>query len=128
MRIGSGSGYLVLARSDRSEDPAPWTIEARASSLDFELLARHAGVFPEADDRTVRDFEKFAEHQSQSTQVSLTEEGWLRFSRDARGYIEVEYRLSALGARAATEGATTVDGEEANEFCRQFLELLRNSR
>lgn len=127
MQIGSPPNYLVLEPSTPLDCDSPWTIEAHAQSLDFNSVVRHRGLFVITSAEVLRSFKSFSELTLPTVELGLTEDGWLRFTRTPRGYIEVAYRIGAYGAQASIEGKVLVDGEFANSVCSELAQMLSAS-
>ena len=127
MRIGRDENFLRIESVDPADSQAPWRVEAVAVSASYRQVVVHERVMPETAQQTVQRFREFSEHKVQVAEVPLTEDGWLKFERDARGGIAVRYRLASWSACANCEGMVQVEGEFAAGFCGEFGFLLGRS-
>src|SRR6266851_5162079 len=92
MRIGRDDNFLFLEKCDPHDVHSPWRVEAVATASGQRCSAVHDRVMLDVSQKTMQQFAKFEALQTQSVEISLTEGGWLRLERDAKGYITVHYR------------------------------------
>jgi hypothetical protein len=124
MRIGQNDNYLQIDQFEPGEDHSPWRFEAAATAVGYKVVFTHELVMPETTNRVRIDFREFADHQSQFVEIPLTEDGWLRFKRDGKGYIRVGYRICCWHVRNTIEGEVEIEGEFTGSFCKEFASLL----
>lgn len=123
MRIGSDDNFLSIELRDLDGACASWTVEAGASFSCGEFRASHDSILVSSSAGDIQQIDDFASCMTSACDLSFSEGGWLRLSRDLRGYITVRYRLASRRASAVLEGEVMVEGEFAGDFCRQ-LRLL----
>jgi hypothetical protein len=124
MRIENGENFLTIECVPIGDGYNALKFEATARASRFNFTASHERVMIDSGESTIARFTEFESSKANQIEFKLTEEGWLRFSRDMRGYITVGYRFASCRALAAVEGELNVEGEFANEFCREFRKLL----
>jgi hypothetical protein len=128
MRVGRDDNFLSIERIQPGDPHSPWRIEAVATSKAQRFSAVHERVILENSLTTAQQFAVFEALKTQKVEIPLTEGGWLRLERDARGYITVCYRISCWNLGAVLKGKVTVEGEFAGSFCREFAVLLREGK
>ena len=128
MRIGQDDHFLSIESVPLAGGFAACRVEAVASAAGRKFTASHDRLMLDSSDATIQRFAEFESHMSEQIEIPLTESGWLRLQRDAKGYIVVRYRIAGWKASAAMEGELTVEGEFAGGFCRQFGALLRGQK
>jgi len=127
MRIGRDDNFFSIEKLDPDDPYSPWRVEAVATGAGQRFSTVHDRVILHTSEQAVQQFADFEALRTQRVEVALTEGGWLRLERDARGYITGHYRVAGSRARAVLEGEVTVEGEFAGSFCRQFGALLRGA-
>ena len=125
MRIGHDENFLSIEVLPTFAGHAQCKLEAVAEVSGRRFTASHDALLMDTGDATRKGFEEFANLRSHHVQIALSEGGWLRFDRDARGWITVQYRVRAWKLAAAMEGDVIVEGEFTGNLCREFAELLR---
>ena len=128
MRIGNDDSFLLIEANPLDGGYAALRVEAAASASGRKFTASHDRLMMNTDDATVRTFSDFASLKTAQFETILTEDGWLNFHRDSHGAITVRYRIGGWKASASMEGQVLVDGEFANNFCRDFAALLKTQR
>jgi len=128
MRIGRDDNFLSIEKPGPADPYSPWRIEAVATGPGQRFSAVHDWVMLDTSAPAVQRFADFEALRTRRVEIPLTEGGWLRLERDARGYVTVHYRVGGSKARAALKGEVTVEGEFAGSFCREFGALLRSAR
>ena len=124
MRIGHDDNYLSIELRQLDGACVSWLVEAGASFSGGEFRASHDHILASSSPEDIEQFDHFASSGASGYELTITEGGWLRLSRDSRGYITVQYRLASRRATAAMEGDVIVEGEFAGDFCRQLRLLL----
>jgi len=123
MRIGHDDNFLCIERV--SQTPCPiWRLEARALGAGWMFAAMYDRVLVTASDEALKDAAAFTELKVQRVEVELSEGGWLRFRRDVRGYILLQYRVGRLKEGAAIEGEIVLEVEPAKAFCQDLHSIL----
>ena len=128
MRIGRDDNFLSIESCPLEGGYTACRVEAVATASGRRFSASHDRLMLESSEQVKQRFADFEALKSAHCEVPLSEGGWLRFERDARGYITVRYRIGGRKASAAMEGAVVVEGELAGGFCREFGALLRAQR
>jgi hypothetical protein len=124
MRIGSNDNFLSIEVRSLDEKVAVWRVEAAASFSGGRFSATHDCVVCDSSADAIRQFTEFASLSRSAFELKISEGGWVRCERDARGCIRVCYRFGSWRGSAAMEGEVIVDGEFSNGFHRQFQSLL----
>lgn len=125
MRIGNAENFLTIESAPIGAGHVALKFKAAARVPYFKFNAAHKVVMIDSAAATLARFAEFKSLKADRIEFELSEGGWLRFSRDIKGYITVRYRLVSGEASAAVEGKLMVEGEFANEFCREFEKLLK---
>jgi hypothetical protein len=125
MRIGRDDNFLAIEYSPPVGGYATLQIEAVATAAGRRFSASHDRLLLDTSDDVKQQFADFEDLKIKDVKIPLSESGWMRFERDARGYIMVHYRIAGWKASAAMEGKIVVEGEFAGTFCREFGALLR---
>jgi hypothetical protein len=128
MRIGQDDNFLSIESVPLEGGYAACRVEAVASASGRRFTASHDRLMLDSSDATVQRLADFESLKTEQIEIPFTETGWLRFQRDARGYITVRYRIAGWKAPAAMEGELIVEGEFAGRFCREIGALLREQR
>ena len=128
MRIGRDDNFLFIESCPLEGGYTAFRVEALATASGRRFSASHDRLMLESSEQVKQRFADFEALKSQHCEVSLSEGGWLRFERDARGYITLRYRIGSRKTSVAMEGAVVVEGEFAGSFCREFGGLLRSQR
>lgn len=125
MRIGHDENFLSLDLSSSDGGYSAFRAEAVATASGRVFTASHDPLLMSAAGVTLQRFADFESLKSEQMEIRISEGGWLRFQRDARGSIMVKFRICSWKASAAMEGAVMVEGEFVGGFCREFGALLR---
>jgi len=128
MRIGSDQNFLSIDLSTLDGGYTTLRAEAVATAFGRKFTASHENLMIDSDDGTRQRFSDFESFKCELVEICFSEGGWLRLHRDSHGRIAVRYRIGCSKASAAMEGEVIVEGEFANEFCRQFDTLLKGHR
>lgn len=128
MRVGRDDNSLSIESCPLEGGYPAWRVEALATACGRRFSASHDRLMLESSEQVKQRFADFEAFENEHCEVPFSEGGWLRFDRDARGYITVRYRIESWKASAAMEGAVVVEGEFAGSFCREFGGLSRAQR
>ncbi len=128
MRIGHDDNFLSIEPVSIGDGFFACKVETVASASGRRFAASHDCLMLNAGDETLQHLAEFESLKSAQVEIGLSESGWLRFQRDARGWISVLYRIAGWKASAAMEGEIIIPGEFANHFCQEFHALLQSQR
>lgn len=130
MRIGEDDNYLSIELTPLEGGYAAFRFEAVSFTSDGKFAATQEGVMMDTSAKTASRFADFADLKSNKFEIPLTVDGWLRFERDAKGYIAVHYRIEGrkVFTPMAMEGKVVVEGEFAGKFCQEFAGFLNGNR
>ncbi len=128
MRIGQDNNFLSIQLNSLEGGYTICRIDAVAIASGCRFTASHEKLMLEASDDILKKFADFESFESEQIEIKLSEGSWLRFQRDARGYITVCYRISSWKVSSVIEGEIVIDGEFTGSFCRKFGALLRECR
>jgi hypothetical protein len=126
MRIGTDENFLSIERDSHEGGYPVFHAEAVSIASGRKFTASHDRLMLDTSEAVAKSFSDFQSHKSEYAEIPLSESGWLRFSRDNRGYIAVNYRIAGWKSSVAVEGEIYVEGEFTNRFCREIIELLRS--
>jgi len=87
--------------------------------------AWHDSVLFEDNKETIEKIRAFADWKTKEVEIKMTERGWIRVEREARGYLAVRYRLASYKTETAIDGTLRIDAEFAGAFCQDLLKLLQ---
>ncbi len=125
MRIGADDNFLSIESNPLAGGYAACHVEALATGSGRRFFASHDRLMLDSSVQVLQRFADFEALKSPRVEIPLTEGGWLRLERDARGLITVRYRIGGWKPSAAMEGEISVEGEFAGSFCQDFGALLR---
>src|SRR3974390_3358980 len=100
MRIGQKDNSLYIERIAKNPSLI-WRFEATIVGAGWMFAGMHDRVVVHTSTETAKEMASFAARTSHRLDVELSEGGWLRLKRDARGYLLIRYRVGRLGAGAA---------------------------
>jgi hypothetical protein len=120
MRIGQEHNFLSIEEVPLDGGYSTFHFEAVASAPARKFAATHDRAMMDTSAETAGRFADFASFKSDKVEIPLTEGGWLRLERNARGYITLCYRIGSSNTFTALEGTVIVEGEYAGSFCREF--------
>ena len=128
MLLGRGTNH-ILSIDGHSLGPGAdglvWHVRATISAKHCTYSVDHDMVIMNSSEMMMTKFVEFAEHRTNAVQIDLSSKGFIRFERDNRGYLHLRYRIAAWNdTGTALESAIEVEGEFANETCREFMALL----
>jgi len=123
MRIGHNDNSLSIEKVGQNTCPI-WRFEATVIGAGWMFAGMYDRVIANSSPEIRKAMADFAALRAQRFEVELSEGGWLRLKRDARGYILLRYRVSRLQAGAALEGEIVLESDFAGGFCSELAALL----
>jgi hypothetical protein len=124
MRIGCEDIFLSIERRDLSDPDSYFRIEAASVGFGCRFSVVHDSVMFDASEDTLQALRDFEALRTKQIEILLTEEGWIRLERHARGNMTVRYRVRKSCFGSAMEGEIQIDGEFSGRICREFSALL----
>ena len=127
MQIGDDHDFLRLERRDMADPYSAFRAEAKSGSDGYQFSVQHDGVLVDTSETTMTSLLQFENLAVNRFELALSENGWIRVERDSRGHLTVYYRITRWKLAVAMEGEVYVQGECANQFCRELRALLKGS-
>lgn len=124
MRIGSANSFLSIEKDTSQGSACIWQLEAAMTGDSWSFAYADGHICVESSRELRKELIAFEAIKTQRLHIMLSEGGWLRVKRDARGYILIAYQLAQLSAGATVRGEVVLEPESGSELCRQLALLL----
>jgi hypothetical protein len=124
LRLGQGDTFLAIEREPGGVKGPQYRAEAGVRAPGCDLTAVYEGITFDCSAEAREQFIAFTAGRTTHLELKLSDGGWLRLRHNPDSGILVHYRLSRWDLGVAAEGEIAVNGDAAENLCRELGQLL----